>query len=351
MKISVQNWGTMPDGSDIQLYTLENDKGTRVRISTLGAIVQAIETPDRDGKLADIVMGFDDAAGYLVDGSYQGAAIGRFGNRIGGARFTLDGVEYKLAANEGENCLHGGRPSFERALWRAASVHCESYVGVDMFHFSPDGQNGFPGNVDVIISFRLNERNELSIAYKATTDKATPLNMTHHMYYNLSGDFGTEITDHVLRLAADRTTTVNAKMVPTGEIDSIIGNPFDFNTPTVIGQRIDADNEQLRYGGGYDHNLIFSEADGSLKLQGEVSDPKTGRVMELLTTEPAVQFYTGNCLGGDKGKGGLPNAWRHAVCLETQHYPDSPNHENFPSTIVRPGDVYTSETVLRFSAK
>jgi len=351
MKISVKNWGLAPDGNTVQLFTLDDENGHIVRISNLGGIVQSIEVPDREGVSKDVILGFDDVDGYIKDDSYQAAAIGRFGNRIGGGRFSIDGVPYQVTQNEGENCLHGGKPGFNGHVWKATAVKGQGFVGVDMNLFSPDGDQGFPGNVDVNIHFRLTDKRELSIAYEATTDKATPLNLTHHMYYNLSGDSKKDILGNELMIRADRRTPVNSKMVPTGEIVSVEGTPFDFRTPTLVGLRIDADDQQLKYGGGYDHNVVFVEADGSLKNQAELFDPASGRVMEVLTTEPAVQFYAGNSLSGAKGKMGLPNLKRHALCLETQHYPDAPNHANFPDTILRPGDSYRSQTVMRFSVR
>lgn len=349
MKITSTPWSSLSDGTAVTKFILDDEAGTRASIINLGATLQSLETPDRNGKSEDIVLGFDKPQDYVDDTSYQAAAIGRFGNRIGGAKFTLDGVEYKLPANNGDNCLHGGFPSFERKVWKAMPIKGEGFIGVDMFLFSPDGENGFPGDLYVRISFRMTEKGALSISYKASTTKATPVNMTHHMYYNLSGNVENDILSNVLHVCADRTTTVDENMVPTGELASVEGTPFDFRTPKAVGTDIDQDNQQLKIGGGYDHNLVFENADGTLKLQADVYDPQSGRIMEILTTEPAVQFYSANSLSGAIGKGGKPLNPRHALCLETQHYPDSPNKPQFPSTILAPGDTYRSETVLRFS--
>jgi aldose 1-epimerase len=351
MKVSVQPWGTAPDGAPVQLYTLTDGKGTTMRLSTYGATMQSLETPDKNGKVADIILGFDNVQGYIACSSYQGAAIGRYGNRIGGAKFAIDGVEYKITENGGGNCLHGGKPGFDKLVWQARSFQCDGCAGVIMFRVSPDGENGFPGNLDTTITFKLNDKREVTITYEAKTDKATTVNLTHHMYYNLSGDPKNDILDTEVQISADRMTPVDAGLIPTGAITKVVGTPFDFQKAKKVGARINADNEQLKMGGGYDHNLIFAKADGSLKAQCFVYDPKSGRTLEILTTEPAVQFYSGNFLNEPTGKGGIPLAKRHALCLETQHYPDSPNHKDFPSTILRPGQTYSSTTVLRLGAK
>jgi aldose 1-epimerase len=351
MQVTVQDWGKSPEGLPVQLYTLTDGKGTTVRFSTYGATMQSLETPDKAGKSADVILGFDNVAGYAACSSYQGAAIGRYGNRIGKASFTIDGVKYHVIANERGNTLHGGKPGFDKLVWEAKSISGKGYVGVVMHRVSKDGENGFPGNLDVSITYKLNDKREVSIAFEARTDKATPVNLTNHMYYNLSGDPKKDILGEILTINADRITPVDSQLIPTGEVKSVKGTPFDFTKPEKVGARVDAKDEQLSYGGGYDHNLVFAKADGTLKKQCEVYDTESGRVMEILTTEPAVQFYSGNALSEPTGKGGVPLMKRHALCLETQHYPDSPNHPKFPNTILRPGELYTSTTILRFSTK
>jgi len=352
MKVSVQSWGTAPDGSPVELYTLVNEaKHTTVRLCTYGAIVQSIQVPDRAGKVGEIVLGYDNVAGYVSDPTFQGAGIGRFGNRIGGGTFTIDGVKYNVTQNENGNTLHGGNPGFNKMMWDAESFCGPEGVGVVMHRLSPDGEQGFPGNLDVSIRFTLGTCGSLTIAYEATTDKATPINLTHHMYYNLTGDGSKDILGHILQIDADRMTPVDAKLIPTGEIASVKGTPFDFLQPTAIGLRVNDENEQLKLGGGYDHNFVFTESDGSYKVRATLLDPTSGRVMEILTNEPAVQFYSGNFMSGIPGKGGVPMDFRHGLCLETQHFPDSPNHANFPDTILRPGQTYKSMTSLRFSTR
>jgi len=352
LSVSVQPWGTSPDGSPVQLYTLTNGKGMVVRLSNWGAIVQSIQVPDRDGKIADVVLGFDAVVpGYAEDSTFQGGGIGRYGNRIAKGRFTIDGVSYQVTQNEGENSLHGGTPGFNKVLWEAEPFQNADSVGVLMHRLSPDGENGYPGNLDVSIRFSLNAAQELSIVYEASTDKATPINLTHHMYYNLSGSAANDILGDELQILADRYTPVDAKLIPTGELRPVEGTPFDFRMPMAIGSRIEVADEQLTLGEGYDHNFVFAEADGSLEKQVVLYNKASGRVMEILTTEPAIQFYSGNFLNGALGKGGAIHDWRHGLCLEPQHYPDSPNHANFPDTILRPGKTYKSSTVLRFSTR
>jgi len=351
MNVSVKPWGSAPDGTPVELYTLSNGKGLSVSISTYGATVVSIETPDRDGKVADVVLGFDDPSGYAACGSYQGAAIGRYGNRIGKAQFAIDGETYHVTANENGNTLHGGKPGYDKLVWQGKKLDCSCCAAIQMHRLSPDGENGFPGNLDVTITFKVTADNSLVIAYEARTDKVTTVNLTHHMYYNLSGDPKKDILGNILTLNCDRMTPVDAQLIPTGEVVSVTGTPFDFQSPTAVGARVDDNDAQLKLGGGYDHNFVFASADGSLKSQILLVDPESGRAMEMLTTEPAVQFYSGNALKEPTGKNGIPLARRHGLCLETQHYPDAPNHPNFPSTILRPGELYSSQTVLHFFVK
>ncbi|MFA5258363.1 MAG: aldose epimerase family protein, partial [Opitutales bacterium] len=314
MNVSVQQWGNAPDGTPVQLYTLCNGKGMTVRISTWGGVVQSIDVPDRSGKPGDVVLGFESVVpGYAEDSTFQGAAIGRYGNRIAKGRFTIDGTDYQVTQNEGENSLHGGKPGYDKVVWDAKPFECDAAVGVTLHRLSPDGENGYPGNLDVSISYSLNQQQELQISYTATTDKATPVNLTHHMYYNLSGSADNSILGDELQILADRYTPVDAKLIPTGELRPVDGTPFDFRAPMTIGSRIGAEDAQLTLGGGYDHNFIFANADGSLKKQVALYNAASGRVMEILTTEPAVQFYSGNFLSGAEGKRGEHHAWRHGL--------------------------------------
>ena len=346
------SWGTLPDGREVALYTLTNANGMVVTVSEWGAAVQSIVVPDRDGNLEDIVLGYPSLEGYLGDATYQGYTIGRYGNRIGKGQFTIDGQTYQVTQNDGENSLHGGTLGFHKKLWSSEIVKQEGAVGVAMSLSSPDGEEGYPGNIDVKATFTLNDQNELKIAYEGTTDKPTILNMTHHMYYNLTGDYKNSILDHELRIAADTITPVDNQLIPTGEYMLVDSTSFDFQTATAIGARINDEDEQLKFGGGYDHNWVFTDADGSMKLQVSLYEPKSGRLMEISTEEPGIQFYSGNFLDGTIiGKRGEKYEFRHGMCLEPQHFPDSPNHPNFPSTLLEPGETYQTASILKFSAK
>ena len=352
LTITKAPWGTLPDGQEVALYTLTNANGMVVTVSEWGAAVQSIVVPDRDGNLADIVLGYPSLDGYLGDSSYQGYTIGRYGNRIGKGQFTIDDETYQVTQNEGENSLHGGALGFHKKLWSSEIVDQEGVVGVAMSLSSPDGEEGYPGNIEVKAIFTLNNQNELKIAYEGVTDKSTVLNMTHHMYYNLTGDYKNSILDHILRIAADDITPVDSQLIPTGELMPVEGTPFDFRTPTAIGARINEDNEQLKLAGGYDHNWVFTDADGTMRLQVSLYEPDSGRLMEILTEEPGIQFYSGNFLDGTiVGKRGEKYEFRHGMCLEPQHFPDSPNHANFPSTLLKPGETYQTASILRFSTK
>jgi aldose 1-epimerase len=345
-------FGTTPAGEEVDLYTLVNAKGLRARIMTYGAIVVSVETPDRDGKLADVTLGYDTLEEYIKDNPYFGSVVGRYGNRIGNARFTLDGVEYALAANDGENHLHGGIKGFDKVVWRAEPAEREDAVGLKLNYVSKDGEEGYPGTLTCTLTYLLTNDNELRISYEAETDKPTPVNLTHHSYFNLAGQGTGDILGHELMINADRFTPVDATLIPTGELRSVEGTPMDFRTAKPIGRDIGQDDEQLRLGKGYDHNWVLNDADGSLALAARVFEPTTGRVMEVYTTEPGLQFYSGNFLDGSNvGKGGKVYEHRYGFCLETQHFPDSPNKRNFPSVILRPGERYTSTTVYRFGTK
>jgi len=324
-----------------------------VSVINFGGIITNLRVPDANGGLADVVLGFDSLAGYVGEHPYFGALIGRYGNRIANGRFTLDGVTYELPINNGPNSLHGGERGFDKVVWTAESFENEQGRGVILTHTSPDGDQGYPGTLQVRVTYTLTDDNELIFDYHATTDKATPVNLTQHTYFNLAGHGSGTILDHEMMLNASRFTPVDSTLIPTGELRPVEGTPFDFREPTPIGARIQQDDEQLRFGGGYDHNFVIDRAEGdSLVLAATVREPTSGRVMEVLTTEPGVQFYTGNFLDGSlTGKEGVVYAHRTGFCLETQHFPDSPNKPDFPSTILEPGEEYTSRTVYRFSAE
>ena len=352
MSVQKQPFGKTPDGGKAELYSLVNANGLRARIMTYGAIVVSIETPDREGGLADITLGYDTLDEYIKDNPYFGSVVGRYGNRIGKARFTLDGVEYVLAANNGENHLHGGLRGFDKVVWQAEPVGEKDGVGVKLTYVSKDGEEGYPGTLSCTLTYMLTNSNGLSIGYEAETDKPSPVNLTHHSYFNLAGQGTGDILGHELMLTADRFTPVDAGLIPTGELRSVEGTPMDFRAAKPIGRDIGQDDEQLRLGKGYDHNWVLNSTDGSLALAARVHEPGSGRVMEVYTTEPGVQFYSGNFLDGTNvGKGGKVYEHRYGFCLETQHFPDSPNKPNFPSVILRPDEKYSSKTVYRFSAK
>ncbi len=350
--VTQEPFGVLPDGDSVQAFTLTNAHGVQARVITYGAIIQSLKVPDRNGNLGDVVLGFDDLAGYLGETPYFGAIIGRYGNRIGGARFELDGAVYQLAANNGPNHLHGGVRGFDKVVWDAEAVEAGSWAGVVFRRTSPAGEEGYPGTLTVQVSYTLTDADELVFEYHATTDAPTPVNLTQHSYFNLAGDGSGDVLGHLLTLHASRFTPVDAGLIPTGEIASVERTPFDFRTPHAIGERIGDDDEQLRLGGGYDHNFVLDRegaAPDTLALAARVEEPGTGRFMEVRTTEPGVQFYSGNFLDGSiTGKNGAVYGHRYGFCLETQHFPDSPNKPLFPSTILRPGEEYRTRTVLKF---
>jgi len=349
-KMTKQRFGNTADGESVELYTLTNKQGVEVKIMTYGAAIVSIKTPDRQGRLEDVVLGFDTLDGYLKDHPYFGVIIGRYGNRIGRARFVLDGVEYKLPANDGPNTLHGGKKGFDKVLWKARDVSDGQAPRLELSYLSRDGEEGFPGNLTATVVYSLTDANELRIDYFATTDKPTVVNLTNHSYFNLGGADEPDILNHELTLYASRYTPVDEYLIPTGELASVEGTPFDFRKPTPIGARIDQPDEQLRRGRGYDHNFVLdSGASPTPALAARVVEPKSGRLLEVLTTEPGIQFYSGNFLDGTiKGKGGKVYGKRSGFCLETQHFPDSPNKPQFPSTVLRPGEKYQTTTVFRF---
>jgi len=353
MSVDVKPFGKTADGTAVEIYTLKNAAGVEVRIMTRGATIQTILAPDKNGTLADVTLGFDSVDGYLSPShSYFGCIVGRYGNRIAGGAFSLGGKSYTLAKNNGPNALHGGPKGFNTAVWKAKKVERPDAVGVEMTYLSKDGEEGYPGNLDTTITYTLNAQSELRMDYLATTDKETVLNLTNHAYFNLAGAGDGDILGHVMMIAADRFTPVDKTLIPTGELRPVTGTPFDFLKPTAIGARIGDKDEQVGFGGGYDHNFVLNRKDASMVLAARVTEPASGRVLEVLTTEPGVQFYSGNFLDGSaKGKGGKVYSKRFGFCLETQHFPDSPNHANFPSTILEPGKKYATATVHKFSMK
>lgn len=354
--ITMQSFGKLPDGRQTHIFTLQNSKGFRADIADFGGTVVRLFAPDKHGAMADVVLGFDNAAQFQKQSPYFGSLIGRYGNRIAHGRFTLDGKTYTLAANNqpgGLPChLHGGLIGFDKVIWTARPFLRDGHPALELTYRSKDGEEGYPGNLDVTVVYTVTEKNELRIDYTATTDKATPVNLTNHAYFNLQGEGVGTINDHVLMINASRTTPVNAGLIPTGAVVPVAGTPFDFTSPQKIGARVGADNEQLKFGGGYDHNWVLDRKGGSLELAATVHEPTSSRFMEVLTTEPALQFYGGNFLDGTLvGKSGRNYPHRSGFCLETQHYPDSPNQPGFPNTILRPGQTLQSTTVYRFSAK
>jgi aldose 1-epimerase len=342
-------FGKTRAGEPVELYTLTNSKGMQADIMTYGGILVSLKTPDRGGKVADMVLGFDSLDGYVTDPPppYFGALIGRYGNRIGGGRFSLNGTEYKLAQNNGPNHLHGGLRGFDKVVWKARTPDAQS---LELTYLSKDGEEGYPGNLTVTVTYTLTENNELKLDYRATTDKDTVLNLTNHSYFNLAGQGEGDVLGHQIMINADRFTPVDSGLIPTGELRSVEGTPFDFRQARVIGERIDAADEQIKFGKGYDQNFVLNRAGSGLEVAARVTEPKSGRVMEVLTTEPGVQFYTGNNLDGSiHGKGGKVYGRRYGLCLETQHFPDSPNKPNFPSVVLKPGAQYLTTTVYKFS--
>jgi aldose 1-epimerase len=346
-----QTYGKMPDGAEVYLYTLTNANGMQARIITYGGTVVSLTAPDRNGKYADVVLGMDDLAGYMKATAFFGALIGRYGNRIGHAQFSLDGNTYKLPANDNGNMLHGGPAGFDKRVWSAMPGSSADGQTLELTYVSKDGEAGFPGTLTSKVVYTLTAKNELKIDYSATTDKPTVVNLTNHSYFNLAGQGESDILGHEVMIDADRYTPVDDHLIPTGELRPVAGTPFDFTKPTAIGARIEANDEQIRFGKGYDHNWVLNKAAGGLTKAAEVHEAKSGRVMEVWTTEPALQFYTGNFLDGTlKGKG-KTYIRRGAFCMETQHYPDSPNKPAFPSTELKPGETYRTTTLYRFSAR
>jgi aldose 1-epimerase len=334
------------DGIKVFCWTLRNKNGVELVLTNYGATLISLKTPDRDGKFQDIVLGYDNLDGYVEGKAYLGGTIGRYGNRIAKSRFSLDGTTYSLGKNEGENCLHGGNRGFDKVMWDATDVTTAEAPALQFRYLSKNGEEGFPGNLEITVTYTLTAKDELRIDYDVLTDRATVQNPTHHSYFNLAG--GGSILDHQLQLKAGSFTPVDEALIPTGELRSVEGTPFDFRTPIAIGERINHADRQLALAKGYDHNWVIDGESGSLPFAAKVHEPTSGRCLEVLTTEPGIQFYSGNFLNGDRGKRGTMNGYRTGFCLETQHFPDSPNIPHFPTTVLRPGERYKSTTAYRF---
>jgi aldose 1-epimerase len=350
MKATVEkkDFGKTADGTAVDLYTLTNSNGMKAKITTYGGIVTELHAPDRDGKLADVVLGFDDLKSYLAGHPHFGAIAGRVANRIAKGKFTLDGKEYKLFVNNGPNSLHGGKVGFDKKVWKAEPFEGKDGVGVKMTYTSPDGEEGYPGTLTTTMTYTLTDKNELRIDYHATTDKPTIVNLTNHSYFNLAGHGSGDILGHEMTIEADKYTPTDDTLIPTGEIAPVKGTPLDFTTSHTIGERAGQIKKSI---GGYDHNYVLNSGGGKLALAARAYEPKSGRVMETYTTEPGVQLYTANFLGDTKGKGGAVYKKHAGFCLETQHFPDSINQPNFPSVVLRPGKTYETTTVYKFSVK
>ncbi len=348
-KMQKQPFGKTEDGQQTDLYLLTNKNGVEAAITNYGGTVVTLKVPDRNGKFDDVVLGYDKLEDYEAGKAYFGAIVGRYANRIAHAKFTLDGITYTLPKNDGDNHLHG---VFNKRVWNAKDVSSGAGQALELTYLSKDGEDGFPGNLSVKVVYTLTNQNELKIDYSATTDKDTVLNLTNHCYFNLAGQGNGDILQQQLMIRADRFTPVDATLIPTGELRSVKGSPFDFTISTVIGARIDQDDEQLKLGKGYDHNWVLNNSTpGSLFVAAQAYDSHSGRQLEVSTTEPGLQFYTGNFLDRIHGKGGKAYNRRYAFCLETQHFPDSPNHPQFPSTVLKPAQRFQSTTVYKFSTK
>lgn len=343
--VQKEPFGVAPDGTPVSLYTLRNANGVEARICNYGGLVISLKVPDRNGNFGDVVLGYDNLADYIKDSPYFGALIGRYGNRIAKGHFTLDGKTYTLAVNNGVNALHGGLKGFDKVVW-----HVDSATGntLALSYVSKDGEEGYPGTLTVKAVYQITPDNSLRLDYTATTDKDTVVNLTQHSYFNLAGHG--DILGHQVYIPADRYTPVDSTLIPTGELAPVEGTPFDFRKPTAIGARINADNEQLKFGGGYDHNWVINKKAGELGLMARVHEPTTGRIMEVYSTEPGLQFYSGNFLDGTlTGKGGWVYQHRNAFAMEPQHFPDSPNQPNFPSVVLHPGDTYHNTIIYHFT--
>lgn len=350
MKIEKQPFGKTEDGTPVDLFTLTNANEMKVQITNYGGIVTSILVPDKNRKMGDVVLGYDNLKDYIKNNPYFGCIVGRYGNRIAKGKFTLEGKTYTLATNNGPNHLHGGLKGFDKVVWSAKEFEGADKVGLELTYLSQDGEEGYPGNLSVTVSYTLTDDNELKIDYSATTDQPTIVNLTNHSYFNLKDAGISPILEHELMIDADHITPIDSTLIPTGELQSVDGTAFDFRKPTEIGARITADDEQIKFGLGYDHNFVLNGQAGELRLVAKLIEPTTGRVLEVLTEEPGIQFYSGNFLDGTiTGKNGTVYKYRHGLCLETQHYPDSPNQPDFPLTMLSPGEKYQTTTIYRFS--
>ncbi len=349
LQVEKTRFGQTEDGRQVDVFRLTNANGVEARIMEYGGILVSLEVPDRDGDFDDVVLGFDDLEGYLEGHPYFGCIVGRYANRIGGGSFALDGETYQLATNNGPNHLHGGNVGFDKRIWSGHAIRRGDAVGVEFSYFSPDGEENYPGNLAVTVTYTLNNRNELRIDYSAITDEKTVVNLTHHSYFNLEGAGRSDILDHRVMINADQFTPVDDTLIPTGELRSVRGTPMDFRRMKPIGARINDDYTQLTYGRGYDHNWVLNHPDGIEALDVRVYEPDSGRAMEVYTSDPGIQFYTGNFLDGTiAGKDGRLYQHRYGFALEPQHFPDSPNKPQFPSTVLEPGEKYTKTTIYRF---
>jgi len=345
-------FGKLSNGAEVFEYTLTNSNGMKARIINYGAIVVSLEVPDKNGKMSDVILGYDNLEGYVGDATFQGSIVGRYGNRIGKGKFTLDGKEYQLSLNDGVNHLHGGVTGFNKVLWSAEPIESSEEPALKLTYIAKDGEEGYPGNVTLEVTYTITKDNSLKIDYNGTTDKTTILNPTHHSYFNLTGDPSKTILDHELMINADKTTEVGAGLIPTGKLSDVVNTPMDFKIFTKIGLRINNEDPQLKLGFGYDHNWVLNNYDKKINKAVELYDAESGRLMEIYTDQPGMQFYSGNFLDGTiKGKKGIIYKYRSGLCLEAQLFPDSPNKPEFPSATLKPGELYKQTTIYKFSTK
>jgi aldose 1-epimerase len=349
--IEKKSFGKLSDGREVTSYTLVNASGSQAKIIDYGATVVSLSVPDRNGKTENVVLGYDSVQGYVNGTTFFGAIVGRYGNRIGKGKFSLEGKNYQVTVNDGENCLHGGKIGYNKVLWNVTVMKDSAEPALELTYISPDGEEGFPGTVTLTVTYTLTNKNELRIDYKGTTDKITVLNPTHHSYFNLSGSFTNTILDHVVTIEADSITPVDKGMIPIGTLASVVNTPMDFRAPAAVGSRINEQYEQLLLGNGYDHNWVLRNYHGQVRKAAEVYEPKSGRVMTVYTDQPGIQFYTGNFLNGNDKGNGVAYQRRTGLCLEAQGFPDTPNKPQFPSVTLKPGDVYHQTTMYQFTVK
>lgn len=352
LAIKKEDFGKLPSGEKLEKYTMTNVNGMEVSVINYGGIITNLKVPDKNGKISDVVLGFNSIEGYLTPAPYFGAIIGRYGNRIANGKFSLDGTQYTLAQNDGQNHLHGGNKGFDKVLWEVTKISNKESVALQLHYLSNDMEEGYPGNLNTTVTYTLDNDNNLKVNYKAKTDKPTIVNLTQHTYFNLSGDFSKKILDHKISINADTFLPVDATLIPTGEFKEVEGTPFDFTQPKLVGKEIDQENQQLKRGLGYDHCWVLNRKSDGLSLAATAYHPQSGRFLEVLTTEPGIQFYSGNFLDGTlTSKTGGTYEKRSGFCLETQHYPDSPNQKDFPTVVLNPDQQYSSETIFKFSVK